>query len=83
MITKIGVISGEIITLLEQENNPLLTTDDIAVLLDEPREWVLMSVGWLLREGYLYVHGNNPKQVFIGLRPRKASEKQFHKTTLN
>jgi hypothetical protein len=55
MITKIGVVSGEIWRLLEKEDKldfPTLLTK-VEKNLSEDRDLVCMSVGWLAREGHI------------------------------
>ncbi len=52
MIKKIGVTSGEIITLLEEIKGPL-TVKEIEVYLGEEKDIILMSIGCLIREGLL------------------------------
>jgi len=52
MITKIGVTSGEILTLLEEVERPL-TVKEIGVYLGEEKDVVLMSIGCLIRQGLL------------------------------
>ncbi len=54
MITRIGLISGQIISALEQEGRPL-SARELADLLLEPLEEILMTVGWLTREKYVQV----------------------------
>jgi len=51
MITKIGIIAGEIWDILEKGGSKSLL--DIMVKIDEPKEVVLMSLGWLAREGHV------------------------------
>ena len=50
MITKLGVVSGEILTLFSEVKGPLCVRD-IEVYLGEPSDIILMSLGWLIREG--------------------------------
>jgi hypothetical protein len=54
MITKIGIICGEILELLEKRNG-ILVYGEIQFDLKRPRDMVLMSLGWLLREGYVQI----------------------------
>ena len=49
MIMKIGITSGEIISILEEENAPL-TLVEIEMLVKESKNILLMSMGWLIRE---------------------------------
>ncbi len=54
MITEIGVVSGEILELLEQRNG-FVVFSEIKSVLQESHDMVLMSLGWLLREGHVQV----------------------------
>jgi len=51
MITEIGIISGEIWNFLDKEGDA--TLNQLSVSLDKPRELILMSLGWLAREGHV------------------------------
>ena len=51
MITKIGIVAGEIWRHLDEKETSTLF--EISALLDHPNEIVLMSIGWLTREGYI------------------------------
>ena len=51
MITRIGIISGEIWRHLDQKNESSLS--ELYSALDHPKDLVLMSVGWLAREGHV------------------------------
>lgn len=52
MITKIGVRSGEIVTLLEEVKGPL-TVKEIEVYLGEEKDVILMCIGALIRGGLI------------------------------
>ena len=59
MITEIGIVAGEIWNYLE--NNP--TIDDLETIItkiEKPRDIVLMSIGWLAREGHVVLEGEAP-----------------------
>jgi len=51
MITEIGIAAGDIWHFLDQHNGALLS--DVVRSLDKPRDLVLMSLGWLAREGHV------------------------------
>ncbi len=51
MITEIGIIAGEIWHYLEQ--NPEVKVSDLNNAIDKPRDSILMSLGWLAREGHI------------------------------
>ncbi len=54
MITEIGIVAGEIWHILDREENLLI--NEIAERIKKPKELVLMSVGWLAREGHVVLH---------------------------
>jgi len=67
MITKIGIAAGEIWHMLDKSDR--LSVDDIVKDADAPRDTVLMSIGWLAREGHIVLEGEMPNQT-VSLRPK-------------
>lgn len=61
MITQIGIAAGEVWHYLDAHGDVLLS--DMVKHIDKPRDIILMSVGWLAREGHvvLVVAENNFK----------------------
>ncbi len=59
MITQIGIMAGEIWHYLE-DNGKADTLENIVKSGDKPRDIVLMSVGWLAREGHIVLEGEAP-----------------------
>jgi len=53
MITEIGIVAGEIWHFLDKHGRAGL--DKLVFGIERPREWVLMSLGWLAREGHVLV----------------------------
>lgn len=51
MITNIGIVAGEIWQCLEHKGE--ISLNDLIEKLKRDREVVLMSVGWLAREGHV------------------------------
>lgn len=51
MITEIGIVAGEIWHFLDQHGE--VTLSSLVKGIDKPRENVLMSLGWLAREGHV------------------------------
>ncbi len=51
MITEIGISAGEIWNYLDKNGNA--TLDQMTRALKRPRELLLMSLGWLAREGHI------------------------------
>jgi len=54
MITEIGIVSGKILDLLEDQRLPVSITE-IKLRLDEPMDLIHMSIGWIIRENYVRV----------------------------
>ena len=51
MITELGIVAGDIWHFLEQHGKDSLT--NLVSGLDKPRDTILMSLGWLAREGHV------------------------------
>lgn len=51
MITEIGIVAGEIWHYLDQQGQ--VTLSALVKGIDRPRDNVLMSLGWLAREGHV------------------------------
>jgi hypothetical protein len=64
MITEIGITAGEIWQYLEKYSET--TLDKIIAAIGKDRETVLMSLGWLAREGHILVNktGSDIKVTF-------------------
>lgn len=58
MITVIGIVAGEIWHYLDNHNNTV-TLDDLLKNLERERDVILMSIGWLAREGHVFLEGDN------------------------
>ena len=54
MITRIGIIAGQIVSALEQEGKSL-SARDLSELILEPIDEVLLTIGWLAHEKYVQV----------------------------
>jgi hypothetical protein len=57
MITEIGIAAGEIWHLLDKHGE--VTLSDLLLGIDKPKEVILMSLGWLAREGHVLVQFEN------------------------
>ena len=55
MITEIGIAAGDIWHYLDEKGSA--TLDQLAKAIGKPRELLLMSLGWLAREGHVNVQG--------------------------
>lgn len=53
MITEIGIVAGEIWHFLDEHGETMLSL--LAKGIDKPADIVLMSLGWLAREGHVIV----------------------------
>ncbi|MBU0683798.1 MAG: winged helix-turn-helix domain-containing protein [Candidatus Omnitrophota bacterium] len=62
MITRIGIVAGEIWNYLDNHNRSATITE-FESDLQKPRDLILMSVGWLAREGHVVVDGDFPNYV--------------------
>ena len=61
MITEIGIVAGDIWHYLDQHKT--CTLNQLAQSIDKNRNVVLMSLGWLAREGHVIMEdlGNDYK----------------------
>ncbi len=57
MITEIGIVAGEIWHFLDQHSQTTLSA--LVSSIDKPRDTILMSVGWLAREGHVILQVSN------------------------
>lgn len=58
MITKIGLVAGDIWDYLDHHDRAD-RLDNIITGLGEHRDVVLMSIGWLAREGHVVLQGES------------------------
>lgn len=74
MITQIGIVAGEIWQLLD--NNEGMSIRDINSRLDRPEFLILMSLGWLSREGHILLdtEGEDFDNFKVSLRRGKAKK---------
>jgi hypothetical protein len=70
MIMEIGIVAGEIWHYLDAKGKASLS--DIASAINRPNDLVLMSLGWLAREGHVLLEGDGDYQV--SLRKKDSSE---------
>lgn len=71
MITKIGIVAGEIWQLLE--TNESMSLKDINSKLDKPEHLILMSLGWLSREGHILLDKEG-EDFKVSLREKKIEQ---------
>ena len=65
MITEIGIVAGEIWHYLDEHGEVLFSA--VVKGIDRPKELVLMSLGWLAREGHVIVRQEG-KDLRVSLR---------------
>ena len=63
MITKIGIVAGDIWSFLEKKGKVSLS--ELAGELEEPQELLLMSLGWLAREGHIILKKNKDYEISL------------------
>ncbi len=59
MITQIGIVAGDIWSYLEKHNRAD-QLENIVSGLGRNKDLVLMSIGWLAREGHVILEGGGP-----------------------
>lgn len=64
MITKIGLVAGDIWNYLEKHDKKSQMKDLLADLGKE-KELILMSLGWLAREGHIVLEGETNNYTII------------------
>lgn len=62
MIIKIGIVAGEIWSYLEKHDQSA-AMEEVVDGLEQDRDIVLMSIGWLSREGHIILEGEAPNYV--------------------
>jgi len=65
MITEIGIAAGDIWHYLDQKKT--CTLDELIKAVDRDKNVILMSLGWLAREGHIILSGSG-KEYKITLR---------------
>ena len=66
MITEIGIVAGDIWHYLDQHKTSTLS--DLVKGIDKNRNVVLMSLGWLAREGHVIMEETGADNYKITLR---------------
>jgi len=59
MITEIGIIAGEVWHYLDKHNKAS-NLGEVLKYIEKNRDAVLMSIGWLAREGHIVLEGDGP-----------------------
>lgn len=71
MITEIGITAGDIWHVLERHSSRVLK--DLCKEIDASRDQILMSLGWLAREGHVSVEVCPNNEYVVTLINRKIS----------
>lgn len=66
MITEIGIVAGDIWHFLDQNGEVALSM--LVKGIDKPKDNVLMSLGWLAREGHVILQQVDKAEYRISLR---------------
>ncbi|MFH1868771.1 MAG: winged helix-turn-helix domain-containing protein [Candidatus Omnitrophota bacterium] len=72
MIIDIGIVAGEIWHYLDEHGKAKFS--ELTKDLDKPRELILMSLGWLAREGHVVLEGTDDYD--ISLRKKADGQKR-------
>ena len=64
MIMEIGIIAGDIWHCLD-ENQGTAQLGDLMKTLGKSREDLLMSLGWLAREGHIIIEQNKDYKIML------------------
>lgn len=70
MITEIGIVAGEIWHYLDSRNGEA-GFSDLKKGVDRPNDTLLMSLGWLAREGYVVLEQLSKEDYRIKLRKQE------------
>jgi hypothetical protein len=70
MIMEIGIVAGEIWHYLDAKGKASLS--DIVSAINRPNDLVLMSLGWLAREGHVLLEGDG--DYYVSLRKKDTTE---------
>ncbi len=66
MITEIGIVAGEIWHYLDQKKKASI--GELVKGISKDRNIVLMSLGWLAREGHVIVESTGHEEFTVTLR---------------
>ena len=60
MITKLGIVAGEILTVLEEKQKPV-SLEEVEAKIQHSNDIILMAFGWLVREGHVHIRQKDDK----------------------
>ncbi len=61
MITQIGIVAGEIWHLLDKQET--VKFSELVSIVKKPKDIILMSLGWLAREGHILLEGDEDYNI--------------------
>jgi len=63
MIIEIGIVAGDIWHYLDKHGKVKLS--ELYAALDRPKDLILMSLGWLAREGHVILEGQQNYEISL------------------
>lgn len=78
MITQIGVISGEILNLLENVQNHEASVKQLEFLVEKPRDLVLMAIGLLIYSGLIHGEMKDDELYVWLLKKDEKVQREYH-----
>ncbi|MDP8252835.1 MAG: winged helix-turn-helix domain-containing protein [Candidatus Kaelpia aquatica] len=63
MITEVGIVAGEIWNYLDK--NGKVSLRKLTSNIEKPKDVILMSLGWLAREGHVVLEGNKDYKISL------------------
>ncbi len=63
MITEVGIVAGEIWNYLDK--NGKVSLKKLISNIEKPKEIILMSLGWLAREGHVVLEGKKDYKISL------------------
>jgi hypothetical protein len=63
MITEVGIVAGEIWNYLDK--NGKVSLKKLISSIEQPKEVVFMSLGWLAREGHVVLEGKKDYKISL------------------
>ena len=73
MIMEIGIVAGDIWHHLDAKGKAKLS--ELVSALDKPQEMILMSLGWLAREGHVLLEGEGDYEITLRKESKAGKNK--------
>ncbi|RKY36249.1 MAG: hypothetical protein DRP78_04135 [Candidatus Omnitrophota bacterium] len=74
MIMEIGIVAGDIWHYLDEHGDILVS--EIVKVIEQPESLILMSLGWLAREGHVILSGEGDYKICL----RQKNEENYPQT---